>query len=261
MKSSEDMYIVLVSNASMDLFPDNSICFFRTRLSHPIQFTDNIEVALTDISFTKSWFNLPNSYVIKLSVDGTPEPDFPAELSEEINLPSGFYEDPGHLIKVINSLIATKETIAGVTKLPQLEYRNSRIKTSVIGECVYGSQTYTLSVNFSDNLVKELGGLGNNPVSFANDITELFVRADVIEPSFFGSNMDKILRIITLDRRYKFGEQVSYVFDNPYYMKLSRTIIQEIQIDIKSNHNTHPSFKFGRSELTLHFKNAELSNK
>ena len=50
-----DQYITLVSNASMDLFPDNRLSSFRTRLPYLHDFTDGEwAVALTEITYTKS---------------------------------------------------------------------------------------------------------------------------------------------------------------------------------------------------------------
>ena len=48
-------YITLPGNASMDLFPQNTLTHFKTKLSSPIQLDGDYEVALTEIMFPFNW--------------------------------------------------------------------------------------------------------------------------------------------------------------------------------------------------------------
>ena len=44
-------YVTLPSNSSMDCYPDNSVAIFTTKLNGVIEFEDDWEVGLTEISF------------------------------------------------------------------------------------------------------------------------------------------------------------------------------------------------------------------
>ena len=48
-------YITLPSNSSMDIFPDNTLTSFTTKLKSALQLEGRYEVALTEIMFPVNW--------------------------------------------------------------------------------------------------------------------------------------------------------------------------------------------------------------
>ena len=64
-------YIVLPSNASYRLFPDNSNSKFTIQLERPLVLhSDKHEVALVDLHYNNTWKNLPDSRIILESRGG-----------------------------------------------------------------------------------------------------------------------------------------------------------------------------------------------
>lgn len=68
-----DFYITLPSDASMEIFPDNTQSSFRTKLSAPLVLSsDDWEVGLTEIFIPKTWYNVDthnNAYSVTLDVE------------------------------------------------------------------------------------------------------------------------------------------------------------------------------------------------
>ena len=58
MSEPDNFYVVLPSNASTDLFPDNSQSRFRVRLRHPLQLHGSWEVGVAEIHMPLYWFNI-----------------------------------------------------------------------------------------------------------------------------------------------------------------------------------------------------------
>ena len=58
-------YVILPSNASMDLHPDNKQTRYTTVLAKPIELNDNYEVAVVELSYS-SMFHIPTIYYISI---------------------------------------------------------------------------------------------------------------------------------------------------------------------------------------------------
>lgn len=63
----EVFYVVLSSNASLNVNPKNTVATYKVRLAKPIKFPHGTEweVGLKDMSFTRSWYNLNYEQKIK----------------------------------------------------------------------------------------------------------------------------------------------------------------------------------------------------
>jgi hypothetical protein len=55
-----DFYLTAPSNASLDVFPDNTLTSFKIRTVKPIDLA-KYQVALTEIQYPYSWFNVRNA--------------------------------------------------------------------------------------------------------------------------------------------------------------------------------------------------------
>src|SRR5687767_10937588 len=58
MNEDDNFYVVLPSNASTDIFPNNTQSHFRVRLRHPLQLYGSWEVGVAEIHMPLNWFNV-----------------------------------------------------------------------------------------------------------------------------------------------------------------------------------------------------------
>jgi len=103
---TEDMssfYMTLPSNSSMDVFPDNTLAEYATKLPQNFDMQGEWEVGMSEIQFPTSWYNVSRQDA-RLFLKVTPY----GQSSREVNIspPAGLYDTPEILVKEINSLIA-----------------------------------------------------------------------------------------------------------------------------------------------------------
>ena len=92
----ENFYISVSSNLKTSHFPKNKISHFKFQLPKPIDLFGFWEVALIDIAFPQTWYNVSEEMsIIKVtSSDGT---------VQSIQIPYGFYKCASDLLEVINN--------------------------------------------------------------------------------------------------------------------------------------------------------------
>lgn len=98
---NENFYIHLSSNVipTSPTQISNKIGNFVTRLNRRLNLSEDWEVALTDISYTKSWYNIMKNEKITL------RDDFNREIELEDELPAGNYVNVEELVEKINNII------------------------------------------------------------------------------------------------------------------------------------------------------------
>ena len=100
---SDSFYIFLPSNVSSGDYFENKIGNYTTKLSTRICLQDSYEVAMTEISYTKSWYNLQEDSYISIKKYGALTP-YPTMVEDEyVRIRAGCYENIKSLIDKINS--------------------------------------------------------------------------------------------------------------------------------------------------------------
>ena len=120
------MYITLSSNVCME---GNKIAQFRTKLSKTVYLNGEWEVGLSEITYTKSWFNVLNSTLITL-YDEIGNDYFPKDEStrQTFTLAAGFYDSCQKLIGEINKILGQFTEI----RPPKIIYNEINNKVTVI---------------------------------------------------------------------------------------------------------------------------------
>jgi hypothetical protein len=124
---SEEFFLVLPSNASPILYPGNKVSAYTVLLPHPIDLGPNWLVTLSEISYTKSWFNVQESKIVMLYVDGIG--DEVVDDTHQLSLPGGYYHSPEDFVKTINRKMKEWERIDGVKSAPGCVVEDRKIKT------------------------------------------------------------------------------------------------------------------------------------
>lgn len=271
---SHSFYITLPSNVHFE----NKLSDYTTYLPSPINLTDNYEVALTEICYTKSWFNLQGIPYLSLISDGG------IFLRQYSDLQPGNYDSVEDLVELINDQIVKKFSRPNdkQSTLPILYYdKYSKRAHMVKGEIVEGSITQKALVHLDDELEDILGftELSSQQqsdvnaikfVSFAQikekkktacrltdikaGVHSLMVYSDIVAPNIVGNVYANLLRTVPLDESAKFGDDVNVTFTRPYYKPLSANTFNKVHINIKDDSGRDIDFRFGKVSVTLHFK-------
>ena len=86
--------------------------------------------------------------------------------------------------------------------------------------------------------------------------TALYVYADIIHNQLMGDVRIPLLRVVPVKSRY--GDTTCATYEQPQFLPLSKSYIQTVEINIRSDTGELVSFKSGMSIVTLAFRRKSL---
>lgn len=274
---THSFYLTLPSNV-YDLSFENKLSDYITYLPTTLHLTDNYEVALTEFSYTKSWYNLQSKPYFSL---------FGKEslfIRQYTDIKPGYYDTPEKIVGVVNAEIQKKFSRKNdqLSKLPTLHYDEySHMMYMLKGEIVEGSDRKFVLAHLGEELEEMLGftDLNLNRKLETSEIKiielphfsekhkqakrlpdlkagvhSLMVYSDIVSPNIVGNAYANLLRAVPVEQQANFGDDCNITFSKPYYMPLTSNTINKIQINIKDDSGKDIDFRFGRVSVTLHFK-------
>ena len=283
----EEEYVYLYSNFNALKYygKPNDIGNFKNQLACQLPITQKWKVALAEIVYTKSWYNVLTTHKINLIDElGTV---LRLENSESIIKP-GFYETPEILCNEINKLLEK----FSIKKTPKLNYNHRENYVYMhagdtdnlscfpdLGEEVenilglrnrntFALQYHTTAVGRSDQketihyIFKGLDVFNEpvmrayHPVEINAGIHYLSVYCDIVTESFAGDTKSQLLRLVEVPRKVKFGETVHLRYSDRNFKSIYSDKFQNIEISIKDSSGRVIPFKSGQCTVVLHFKNS-----
>ena len=232
----------------MDVFPDNSLTSFTTRLKHPVQLEGQYKVALTEIMFPINWKFRPDANII-VSDDNKEK-----KRTEIFEIKFYAYDSVQDLFININEFMKRKNVPL------TFFYNKSQLKASI-------NLTAPWNIEFTNGLQKELGfkytkiqASGINSQFTAtekiypqlNTINGLYVYTDIVEHQYVGDESAPLLRVVSVDNRATFGDIVNTIYSSPHYVPVS--YIETIRVDIRDDIGDPIQFSSGKVLIKLHFK-------
>lgn len=284
-------YIDLLSNASLDIYPNNTLAFFSNFMSNPINLgtASDWEVALTDISFPNRVYNISDG---KFTLGYVPTPSLkfahklanrPDAVSREetypdvpfLNqyqtfvIPKGCYTEIEQIVAAMNTQIVTFTNIEDVISF---EYHGETMNLSFTFKGTTTGQSRIYLKIESEDLAQILG-LGTHEMysdgNYINapypcDIARfhtIFVYSDIVDFTHVGNVKNQLLRAFTFRQRIKNEDLlVLYPYDNRSFSNLQYRNVRldsfnSIQIEIRDmKGNLIPFTSLGIVVLNLHFR-------
>ena len=115
--------MIIPSNSSMNTIPDNKVNYYVTALSNRIELDGDWEVALSEILFQRTWYNIQeDECMLSIIMPGT---------ETDMFLPEGFYSDGYQLIDRCNRMIERILKDAGTIVDTKFSYDATSRKISV----------------------------------------------------------------------------------------------------------------------------------
>lgn len=258
---NDQFYIVLPSNSSMKLYPNNRISSFKVNLPNPLELNaTKWEVALSEVQFLHSWYNVREgkNLIIKtidnptlneakktLPDDFDPNSGF-GRITANFEIPVGYYEYNEDLIKTINQL----------QKVRPIKFTHGKLDKKVRMDIPDG-----VTVDFNSSDIARCFGFDPKQYPTGHYISHyqptrlynsIYIYTDIIENQNVGDYKVPLLRIIPVTSSY--GEVCCVKYDKPHFFPLSRNRIQTIEIDLRDDTGELISFEGGRSIVTLVFR-------
>lgn len=243
------MIITLPSNGSQKFHPENKASSFNIQLPRPLNLKgEGWEVGLVELSYTNSFHNLIDPYVIIGKASDL-------TVRDKIDLPTGTYQKSAEVLQHIQRAVTQS-----------VESNQFSIAVDPISEITSILIRFNGFVQLSENLAGMLGFKQNKFEGFnkiyrserafdlSGGVYGIFVYCDLVEPVIVGHTMAPLLRIVPIEGKKE--EYVTKTYDKIIYAPLSSKNTNSIKIDLKTDTGTNVPFAKGKTNCVLHIRQA-----
>ena len=261
----ESFLIELVSNASAQLFPDNTLSPFTNFLPEQLNLDGQWEFAISEISYPSMYQNVTKGKFVffdkKLS-----------KSSEFYYLEPRLYSSITVIVEAMNILIQEKHNHSGNCVKIKVPRRTQKVEIYLAnGGSGLAFFSTDLGHNFGSNVGIEFGVIlrGKRPhkPEFAYHIVRihsLMIYTDLIEYNIVGDTQAPLLRCFPFISKLKSGDIITtrqymnyQTFSNLQFRPLLKNSIHSIHIDLRDTSGEKiPFVSVGITRLVLMFRKA-----
>jgi len=255
-------YLTLPSNASMKIYPDNTVAKYTTKLPTSIELDGEWEVAMTEIMYNNKWANISGEW-LRYFEGGS--------WSRKWQLPNDVYTHKS-LIDKVRELLKEAGDKYGHVKVEVGEFLKDRLDVVVnVGSPIRG---FDMSPRLADILGldeydieyvyrSDEPGYTERGYSYSGNrmkpllkpsFTSLFVYCDILEHVPVGDTLAPLLRCVNIEGES--GKRVGTTFTVPMYIPVQKKVFDSVEINIMTETGDPAPFVDGCSTVTLHFKRA-----
>lgn len=255
----ETRTIELVSNASLKVYPDNSLSSFVNFLPEQLNFEGEWEVALSEISFPVLYQNVTvGKFRYKSDYDDTDV--------EPMYLEPGIYTSLQELLWAMIQKIQERKGVDFDPFWFEIDERTQKVEFKLPNE---GSNLIISSLDLAHILGYNSGAWlrskGPHYSSFVCDILRihsLMIYTDIIEYNIIGDTKAPLLRCFPLMSKLKEGSSITpshfmnyQTFQNLQYKKLLKNSFHSVQVELRDDKGELlPFLSIGITRLTLVFR-------
>lgn len=251
-------YITLPSNTlGKNKNEENTLASYTTKLAKPVSLRGDWEIALVEIIYPFSFYNVRGKSDCGLQVIEL-EGSKSSYVFEYQYIPPGFYYTPEHLLQFLNECLKSGDKLKG-----KFEYSKES------GHVQYTSCSETNTSLVLSSGLKEILGFSQNSTNLAPNGSlrterpmrlnlfvpdQLFNYSDLVGNEMVGDTLAPLLRTIVVDSEKTFGTTISKTFDSPHYVKLARNYFDSIDINIRNSLGEFAPFQFGTVTCKVHLR-------
>jgi hypothetical protein len=258
-------FVTLPSDSSMSAFPDNTVAHYITKLSQPIRLDGEYEFAITEFLYPHSYHNIDNDDNEMYVMFVKRHDDNQVSQLGYYRVESGYYaSESDFVVSFTNSInevmkkaypvreITVSLTFNQFTRKLALEIKSDRDIT------MYMSAKFRSRFGFTN-----VGSYDSNKVHEAPDIFDvhagnrlMYIYCDVASYNLVGDTHAPLLRVCNVTG--SFGEMQRTTYSHPYYIGVTRSEFDTIEININNELGQPMPFLFGKALVTLHFRRKNL---
>lgn len=253
--NEQSFYLTLLSNGSMEYFPENKTSNFCVKLPKTIKLEGQWAVGLVEFQYPCTMLTVQEHNNIiylekRLTIDGEQSSDV---TTFKARIKATNYENIDHILTALNENTLLKD---------EVEFKYDKLANNI---SVFSKNDSILQLRLSPTLCLQLGyqpyrnilhTIGCYPVNLSLGLpSQLFVYCDIVEPQVVGDVMTSLLRITPLDTsQYIYGTYKMCTFTPAHYLPVLRREFDTIEILINSSTGHKIPFEFGTACVKLHFK-------
>lgn len=242
--------VTLPCNASLDLYADNQISNYKTKLTKQLDLKGQWEVAMLEIQYPRTWKTFSKEDATFLVTDTK------LKQTTRVTITRGFYNDINALISEINARMLPLTTTLGYDQIKHKVF----IKTHQDIDIVFkGSLAVILGFkpDVKHSCAKDWTDVNRkhyapHPADINAGFYALFVYSDIVEYQLVGDSFVPLLRRVHISGSNHDIITVSY--NQPHYVTTTKALINDIAIEVKDDQNKHVNFSYGKVVVKLHFR-------
>lgn len=242
-------YMTLPSNSSMQYYPNNKTCKFTTKLHTPLSLNGDYEVALVEIQFQCTWYNVRETNNTITVFNKNTEDGIPLVLN--VTLPTGYYYTGEELIDMINASL-DKEWGQRVglfyKKSSRKVYVQLRADTGLLIPC---SLARMLGFDGECHLLESTES--PMPVDPHMEFHTFYMYSDIVQYQNVGEVSVPLLRTIAARARKDQYNSVT-TYNTPHYVPLKLYNFETIDIILTTESGEVVPFERGKLIVKLHFR-------
>lgn len=256
----KDFFVTLLSNSSMNFFPDNKTSSFTVQLAEKITLNGSWSVGVAEIHYNYNFFNVTtnNNCITAVRKDVGPAENSLKPL-HIINITPGYYGCVEDLVETVNTEMR-KHWLAGGSFI---SIDNIHSRTVVDKATIYEKLE---KISFQGRLAMQLGfepdeNILNHELSpYVGNISfgvpdQMLIYMDLIEPTYIGHEKAYVIKIINTDvKKYKFGDICYKEYTHIHYMPVQKREFESVSVDIRDYTGSFMPFQHGILTIKLHFK-------
>ena len=232
----EHFFLTLPSNSSTDIYPNNTLTHYFTKLAAPIQLEGTWECGLSEIFFPYSWPNvIERNNILHYSTDG--------KHWRKLAVPAGYYNSGQEVVDALNE---------------ELNVFSFHKKTERVTVNLDQGASLRMTGDLGQMLGFKAGELLTGPATGHRlfdrcaGLHALYLYTDIIDSHLVGDANVPLLRILRL--KGKHGEMIAWSYDKPHYFRVNRRHFQTVEVDIRDGSGNPVPFESGKVIVTLHFR-------
>ena len=274
--SSDSFFLQCPSNASMHIFPNNTLAEYTNHLETALEIEkDEWEVGLCEIQYPQAWDNVrrgSNKFTIAYQA---PRPAGKWKTLEK-EVPPGYYKTIPELLHVIKSVYGSTDRKNQTLEGLEMKFNSTTRRVTINADEL--RIQYQLSdgtsrkpkardayiilngdiarlLGFSDKTSVEKGKtiISEFPATVSGGFHQMYVYSDIIEPQPHPDGNVQILRTIPVEGKPN-NDYLSKRFQNVYYMPVSKQSFSTIRFQILDDTGKKVGFDFGKVLIVLHFR-------
>ena len=257
------LIIELYSNASSQLFPNNTLSSFTNFLPEQVNLDGQSEVAISEISYPSMYQNVTEGksmfYNEKLS-----------KTTETYYLESGLYSSITDIVEAMNTLRQKRNNHRDTRITIKVSRVTQKVKVYLtVEKTSLASFSTDLGYIFGGDVRNDSGilvcGKGQHEPTFAYDIVRfrsLMIYTEIVEYNIVGDTKAPLLRCFPFISKLKSGEIITtgqymnyQTFSNLQFRRLLKNSFHSIHIDLRDTSGEKISFTTkGKTRLVLMFR-------
>ena len=178
------------------------------------------------------------------------------KIQHSSSLSPGFYATPEKLLKELNRCVPASAGVSfSLTEEEAGKGQHFRLDTLPPGHRLELTEGLHYVLGFPSPQLTKVGQIADFPPDLQRGAFAMFIYCDIVEPNMVGNTLSPLLRTTHLESGVRHGVVLHQVFHPALYVKVCRTTISVIEVDIRTDTGEpFPLSQQGKMILTLHFK-------